>query len=484
MQSPLHSKSSPPKLHILGIAGTFMGGVAQLAKALGFQVTGSDHAVYPPMSDQLAQAHIEVKPETADPLVGQPDQVMIGNALSRGHPAVERVLNAKQAYISGPQWLSQHLLQNRWVVAVAGTHGKTTTASMVAWILECAGLEPGFLIGGVPENFGVSARLGRSPFFVIEADEYDTAFFDKRSKFLHYLPNTCVINNLEFDHGDIFSDLSAIQTQFHHWVRTVPANGQIIAPLQVPAIQQVLERGCWTPVSDLVGQTPSAAPPQMTPTPEMAAQWQYRPLTQDGSQFEVLKDGEVQGQVRWSLSCEHNMQNALAAIAAAHHCGVAVDGALEALCHFKGVRRRLTECGVVDGVRILDDFAHHPSAIALTLAGLRAQLSKSGERLLVVFEPRSNTMRLGMHQTRLPQAFAQADAVFAFVDPAWGWALATESFVCPVAVHESYDTLLEAVAAAVLPGDTVVFMSNGHFGDLPNRLLQALKDKEQSMRRV
>jgi UDP-N-acetylmuramate: L-alanyl-gamma-D-glutamyl-meso-diaminopimelate ligase len=457
------------KLHILGVGGTFMGGLAQLAKAMGYDVSGSDQALYPPMSTQLAQAGIEVSDYTQDPLQSSPDQVIIGNALSRGHASVETVLNTQQRYTSGPQWLSDHLLQDRWVVAVAGTHGKTTTSAMIAWILEYAGLNPGFLIGGVPENFGVSARLGQSPFFVIEADEYDTAFFDKRSKFVHYRPRTCVLNNLEFDHGDIFADLAAIQTQFHHLVRTVPGNGLLIAPADEAALNAVLEQGCWSEVSRFSAQDDGGAHDDSV--------WAYQPMREDGGVFALHQAGQSLGTVRWPLTGEHNMRNAMAAVMAAQHCGVPVKVAIDALHQFSGVKRRLSDLGEVRGIRVYDDFAHHPTAIESTLKGLRARMQASGlnGRLVAVFEPRSNTMRLGMHRARLPRSFDAADAVWAFVDPDWGWSLPEEDFQASICVADSYEGLLGQLTTMLQPGDQVVLMSNGGFGGLPQKLLNELK---------
>ncbi|SIN87600.1 UDP-N-acetylmuramate: L-alanyl-gamma-D-glutamyl-meso-diaminopimelate ligase [Sulfurivirga caldicuralii] len=448
------------RIHILGVGGTFMGGLAQILQGLGHRVTGSDGPLYPPMSDQLAQAGIEVFGYGEHGWMSpEPDVVVIGNALSRGHVDVEAVLNRGLRYTSGPQILSELLLQDRWVVGIAGTHGKTTTSSMVAWILEYAGLAPGFLIGGVPENFGRSAQVGQAPFFVIEADEYDTAFFDKRSKFVHYRPRTCVINNLEFDHADIFADLQAIQWQFHQLVRTVPGNGLIITPANEPAIDETLAMGCWTPV----------------------VRWDERlqvmPLAEAGWEFAVLDRGQQVGVVRWPLTGEHNLANAAAALLAAEHAGVPLPLGVEALNHFKGVRRRQTQVGETAGVRIIDDFAHHPTAIATTLAGLKATL-QPGQRLLAVFEPRSNTMRMGVHAARLPEAFAPADAVFAFIDPAWAWQL--PPFAVPLATAPDYDTLLKQLLDAVQVGDVVVFMSNGAFGGLQQAFLQALREREKS----
>lgn len=455
------------QIHILGIAGTFMGGIAQLAKAMGHEVSGSDKAIYPPMSTQLEQAGIAVgQDQDVSFLQSEPDAVVIGNALSRGHKAVEATLNAQQFYTSGPQWLAEHILKDRWVIAVAGTHGKTSTASMVAWILEHAGLKPGFLIGGVPENFGVSARLGEAPFFVVEADEYDTAFFDKRSKFVHYHPRTCVLNNLEFDHADIFDSVKDIQKQFHHLVRTVPGNGLIVMPNDEPNLDEVIAKGCWTPVEKQGS----------------SAQWSYHLYEQDGSEFEVRFQGSCMGRVKWPLNGLHNVRNGLSALAAAVHCGVPARIAVEALSYFKGIRRRMTLVGEPKGIAIYDDFAHHPTAIATTLQGVKNRLQKLNRpsveqgRLIAVFEPRSNTMRMGVHAQTLPAAFDEADAVFAFIDPAWNWQLPLDAFKAQVTVADSYEALLTQLTQALQPGDTVVIMSNGGFGGIHQKLLAALQD--------
>lgn len=459
----------PQKIHILGIAGTFMGGIAQIAKAMGHQVTGADGAIYPPMSTQLEQAGIAVMADDATEfLQAEPDDVVIGNAKSRGHAAVEATLNAQQSYTSGPQWLAEHILKDRWVVAVAGTHGKTSTASMVAWILEYAKLNPGFLIGGVPENFGVSARLGDSPFFVVEADEYDTAFFDKRSKFVHYHPRTCVLNNLEFDHADIFDSVKDIQKQFHHLVRTVPGNGLIVMPNDESNLDEVIEMGCWTPVQK-----------QGTD-----ASWSFRLLNEDGSQFEVLHEKQALGIVRWGMTGLHNVRNALSAIAAAVHCGVPAKIAVDGLSKFKGIRRRMTLIGEVtrpakQGICIYDDFAHHPTAIDTTLQGAKQRMLAERDeqgRLIAVFEPRSNTMRMGIHKATLPQAFAVADEVYAFIDDAWDWQLPTKDFSQPVHVQNSYEKLLQQLVDELQPGDTVVIMSNGGFGGIHQKLYSALQE--------
>jgi UDP-N-acetylmuramate: L-alanyl-gamma-D-glutamyl-meso-diaminopimelate ligase len=441
-------------LHILGICGTFMGGIALLARALGHQVSGSDANVYPPMSTQLAEAGIDLhEGYDYDPASYAPDLVVIGNALGRGNPAVEAVLNAGLAYTSGPQWLQEHVLQGRWVLAVAGTHGKTTTSAMLAHILEDAKLAPGFLVGGVPKNFGQSARLGETPFFVIEADEYDTAFFDKRSKFVHYRPRTLVVNNLEYDHADIFPDLAAIQRQFHHLIRTVPGNGLIVHPAQVPAIDEVIVQGCWTATETIDGD------------------WRAEAEDAASQTFAIYFRDVLQGTVRWNLTGQHNQANALAAIAAARHAGVPAKLAIEALGRFENVRRRLEVRGVVNEITVYDDFAHHPTAIALTLAGLRGKVG--AERIFAVMEPRSNTMRLGVHQQALPAAFADADRVFLYGPDDLGWDLDDVVARCPVTAQrsQSIDALVDAIATEVQAGDHVVVMSNGAFSGIHQRLL-------------
>lgn len=465
MSDSVASDSSLKQIHILGVAGTFMGGIAQLAKAKGFAVSGSDKAIYPPMSTQLEMAGIEVSDEqSCDFLSSEPECVVIGNAKSRGHLQVEATLNAHQVYRSGPQWLAENILQDRWVVAVAGTHGKTSTSSMIAWILESAGLNPGFLIGGVPENFGVSARLGASPFFVVEADEYDTAFFDKRSKFVHYHPRTCVLNNLEFDHADIFESIEDIQKQFHHLVRTIPGNGLIIYPKSDENLQAVIDKGCWTP-TECQGE-------------EECNDWSYELLSEDASHFEVVYKGSSLGMVKWNLTGRHNIHNALSAIAASVHCGVPAFTAVEALSSFQGIRRRMTLVGEQKGVQVYDDFAHHPTAIATTLEGAKATIQSLDEekkgRLIAVFEPRSNTMRMGVHAQNLPQAFASADAVFAFIDPSWQWDLPVDAFSMPIQIASTYESLLILLAGFLQPNDRVVIMSNGAFGGIHQRLLDEL----------
>jgi len=448
-------------IHILGICGTFMGSLAVLAKELGHRVTGSDANVYPPMSTQLEAQGIELMQGYAvEHLQPAPDLVVIGNALSRGNPAVEHVLNQGLPYVSGPQWLADHVLQGRWVLAVAGTHGKTTTTSMLAWVLEQAGMSPGFLIGGVPQNFGVSARLGGTPFFVVEADEYDSAFFDKRSKFVHYRPRTAILNNLEFDHADIFPDLAAIERQFHHLVRTVPGQGLIIHPTSEQAIERVLAMGCWTPVQ----------------TTGEGGQWQARLLAEDGSHFEVIFEGALQGVVDWSLTGRHNVANALAALAAARHVGVVAEQGIAALGSFQSVKRRMEKVAEVRGVTIYDDFAHHPTAIATTLDGLRKRVGEAP--IIAVIEPRSNSMKLGAHRDGLPASVAQADQVIWYAPPNLGWDLAATAAACPVpaVVCDSLEAIVARVRGLVAPGSQVVIMSNGGFGGLHGTLAKALED--------
>jgi UDP-N-acetylmuramate: L-alanyl-gamma-D-glutamyl-meso-diaminopimelate ligase len=445
-----------------------MGGLALLAKALGHAVSGSDAQVYPPMSTQLADQGIALKqgylPEHLDPA---PDIVVVGNAMTRGNPAVEYLLNADLAYTSGPQWLAEHVLRGRWVLAAAGTHGKTTTASLLAWILEYAGLAPGFLIGGVPENFGVSARLGRAPFFVIEADEYDTAFFDKRSKFIHYRPRTLVLNNLEYDHADIFPDLEAIQRQFHHLVRTVPGQGRIIVAQEDPNLTAVLRQGCWTPVEGFA----------VAPTPAPSLPWQARLESPEGSRFTVYRGGMAVGQATWELSGRYNVHNALAAIAAAAHVGVAPDRAIEALAQFRGVKRRQELRGVARGVAVYDDFAHHPTAIAVTLEGLRRKVGST--RILAVLEPRSNTMRLGVHRDTLAGALALADEVILYQPPNLGWDVGEVAGALGDKARVFADSalLVQYLAGNARAGDHILIMSNGPFAGIHGRLLEALEHR-------
>ncbi|ART82214.1 UDP-N-acetylmuramate:L-alanyl-gamma-D-glutamyl-meso-diaminopimelate ligase [Oceanisphaera profunda] len=449
-------------IHILGICGTFMGGLAVLAKQLGYRVTGSDANVYPPMSTQLTAQGIELI-EGYDPaqLDDTPDLVVIGNAMSRGNPCVEAVLNRRLPYTSGPQWLLEHVLQDRWVLAVSGTHGKTTTAAMLAWILEDCGLNPGFLIGGVPGNFEVSARLGEAPFFVIEADEYDSAFFDKRSKFVHYRPSTLIVNNLEFDHADIFDDLAAIQRQFHHLLRMVPSHGRVLVPTQTPAIDEVLAMGCWSDV-EYLGE---------------GGLWQVEPLREDGSQFAVLVDGQKVGEVQWDCMGLHNVHNGLMALAAARHAGVPVHEAIKSLCLFVSPKRRMELKGVVSNIRVWDDFAHHPTAIATTLAGLKAQVKAQGNgRVLAVLEPRSNTMKMGIHQQPLADSLQQADASYFFKPSGLDWNLDAVANACPKGqIYEDLEALITALVSEAQPNDHLLVMSNGGFGGIHQRLLDALQ---------
>ena len=445
------------KIHILGIAGTFMGGVAQLARELGHEVSGSDANVYPPMGTQLEALGITIKQGyAAKHLEPRPDCVVIGNALSRGNPAVEYVLNQGLPYTSGAQWLAENVLRDRWVLAVAGTHGKTTTSSMLAWILEYAGLAPGFLIGGVPNNFGVSARLGQTPFFVVEADEYDTAFFDKRSKFVHYHPRTAILNNLEFDHADIFADLAAIEQQFHHFVRTIPGQGLIVANAREAAIKRVLARGCWTPIEWFDNQDG----------------WQG---TASDQGINILFQGKTQGTLCWELLGEHNLHNALAAIAAARHTGVPATHAIAALGEFKNVKRRMEIRAVIKGITVYDDFAHHPTAITTTLEGLRKKLHGQG-RIVAVLEPRSNTMRMGVHKQTLAPALALADMVLLYQPPNLGWKLAgiAEELGTKARVFDSTLAITQHLATELRAGDHVVIMSNGSFDGLHEQLIATL----------
>lgn len=451
------------RLFLLGIAGTFMGGVALLARALGHTVSGADAQVYPPMSTQLAAQGITFH-EGYDPaqLEPRPDLVVIGNALSRGNALVEHVLDAGLPYTSGAQWVAEHVLPGRWVLAVAGTHGKTTTAALLAWILEHAGLDPGFLIGGVPENFGVSARLGGGKFFVIEADEYDTAFFDKRSKFVHYRPRTAVLNNLEYDHADIFANLDAIKTQFHHFVRTIPSSGRIVVNAQDRHLAEVLAMGCWTPVERFAD-------------PEG---WQAESLHADGSRFRVYYRGTALGEVEWGLIGAHNQQNALAALAAARHAGVPIAQALAALRTFRNVKRRLEVVGMARGVTVYDDFAHHPTAIAATLAALRARVGDA--RIVAVLELRSNSMRLGVHRDTLGPALALADRVLLLRPAGINWNLerVTATLAGRGSVYPTVEAILEDLARSARHGDHVLVMSNGSFEGIHGRLLARLREEE------
>jgi UDP-N-acetylmuramate: L-alanyl-gamma-D-glutamyl-meso-diaminopimelate ligase len=456
-------------IHILGICGTFMGGIAQLARAAGHTVTGCDANVYPPMSTQLESAGIKLIEGYSPAQIKLNAQIyVIGNVVTRGNPLMEAILDAGLPYISGPQWLAENVLQDglihNWVLAVAGTHGKTTTTSMLTWILEFSGLAPGFLVGGVPQNFGISARLpqapkqepgGRSPFFVIEADEYDTAFFDKRSKFVHYHPRTAILNNLEYDHADIFPDLGAIETQFHHLVRTVPGQGRIVANGREASLDRVLGRGCWTPVERF----------------GVDAGWQIGSVYDDG--FEVGFEGKPQGQLRWDLMGEHNQLNALAALAAARHVGVSPEVGIEALGQFQNVKRRMELRGTVAGIAVYDDFAHHPTAIATTVAGLRRKVGVA--RILAVLEPRSNTMKLGTMKAQLAESLRDADLTFCYAaNLGWDPAESLAPLGDTAQVHDSLDALVAAIVGVAKPGDQILVMSNGGFGGIHQKLLDAI----------
>jgi UDP-N-acetylmuramate: L-alanyl-gamma-D-glutamyl-meso-diaminopimelate ligase len=450
-------------IHILGICGTFMGGIALIARQLGHKVTGSDQNVYPPMSTQLEEQGIELCQgyQAEDLKQLQPDLVVIGNALSRGNAAVEYVLDNRVPYTSGPEWLARYALHDKWVLAASGTHGKTSTSSMLAWILQDANLNPGFLIGGVPENFGLSARITESPFFVVEADEYDTAFFDKRSKFVHYHPRTLIINNLEFDHADIFSDLAAIQTQFHHLVRTVPGNGLIIHPNKVPAIEQLLDKGCWTDCEIYNGSS------------DDLNAWRFNLLKADCSEFEVFEPNSSEALVvNWSLIGEHNLFNGIAAIAAARHAGVPAKVAVEGLAKFNNVKRRMELKGVVNQVSVYDDFAHHPTAIATTLAGLRAKVGD--ERIIAITDLRSNTMRAGVHKNTLIPALEKADINLIHMPQEADWQLHNQSD--NTHVFSSSDQILKWLEPVAKPHDHLLVMSNGGFDGIHQKLLQQLAD--------
>ena len=455
-------------VHILGICGTFMGGIAAVARAAGHEVTGSDHNVYPPMSTQLQALGIELSEGYgAEQLNVKPDVVLVGNVMSRGQPVIEALLESAIPYRSGPEWLAREVLKDRWVLAVAGTHGKTTTSSMLAWILESAGLSPGFLIGGVAGNFPVSARLGEEPYFVIEADEYDTAFFDKRAKFIHYRPRTLVLNNLEFDHADIYPDLAAIERQFHYLIRTVPASGRIVCNGADANLARVLAMGCWSQVE----RFSAATAPGATWSAHLSG-------TRDGSVFTVLNAGREIDEVRWPLIGTHNVDNALAALLAAQHAGVPIDCAIAALGSFAGVRRRMELRGTAAGVHVYDDFAHHPTAIASTLAGLRRRVGK--ERIVAVLEPRSYTMRAGVHRETLAASLADADEVWLYAPADLGWdaAAAVKPLGTRVQVRSDLDALVAALGAGLRPADHVLVMSNGGFGGIHGRLLERLRNRE------
>jgi UDP-N-acetylmuramate: L-alanyl-gamma-D-glutamyl-meso-diaminopimelate ligase len=447
-------------IHILGICGTFMGGLAALAREAGHRVTGCDANVYPPMSDQLRGLGIElIEGYAADQLALRPDLFVIGNVVTRGNPLMEAILDAGAAYTSGPQWLAENMLQGRHVLAVAGTHGKTTTTAMLAWVLDQAGHQPGFLVGGVPQNFGVSARLGAGKCFVIEADEYDTAFFDKRSKFVHYRPRTAILNNLEFDHADIFADLGAIETQFHHLVRTVPGSGRLVVNAREEALQRVLARGCWSEVQRFGARKEEPGALRARGEPQS---------------FDVLRGSMKVARVEWPLLGEHNQLNALAAIAAAEHLGVAPEQSTAALGTFENVRRRLELRGEAGGVKVYDDFAHHPTAMRTTVNGLRRKVGMA--RILAAFEPRSNTMKLGTMKAQLPWALEEADLSFCHQgNLGWDAREALAPMGAQAQVFDGIDALVAAVAKAARPGDHVLCMSNGGFGGVHGKLLAALK---------
>ncbi len=451
-------------IHILGICGTFMGGIACLARERGFTVSGSDENVYPPMSTQLESLGITLQEGYKREHIQQqrPDVVVIGNALKRGIDAVEYVLDEGIKYQSGPQWLAENLLKDRWVIGVAGTHGKTTTTGMISWILTYAGFNPGFLIGGIPANFGVSAKWGQDPYFVVEADEYDSAFFDKRSKFVHYHPKTCVLNNLEFDHADIFNSLDDIKKQFHHLVRTVPSKGALIVPTTDTALQDVLKMGCWSEVKSFGPN----------------GEWQAQLKVSDGSVFEVLHHGKSFGEVNWQLIGEHNVNNALAAIAASAHAGIKPAVAVEALGQFQSVKRRMEVRGQINEVTIYDDFAHHPTAIRTTVAGLRAKIGN--KRLIAIVDIRSNTMCMGTHKHDFPQALQDADEILIYQSPKVSWNV--KEILAPLKdrVHVMQDTqhIIDALVPMVKAQDHVLVMSNGGFDGLHQRLLNALAQTE------
>ena len=454
-------------IHIIGIGGTFMGGLAAIAQEAGFKVSGCDAKMYPPMSTQLADLGIAVHEGfDAEQLNEFPaDVYVVGNVAKRGMPVIEAILNRGLPYVSGPQWLAENVLHGRWVLGVAGTHGKTTTASMLAWVLEYAGLAPGFLIGGIPQNFGISARLpqapkadpaSRSPFFVIEADEYDTAFFDKRSKFVHYRPRTAILNNLEYDHADIFPNLAAIQTQFHHLVRTIPGNGLIVCNGREESLQTVLAQGCWTPVENFGS----------------AEGWQAGEPDENGA-FDVLHHGQTVGHIAWPLLGEHNRLNALAVIAAARHAGVSIQVACEALSQFQNVKRRMEVKGCVRGVTVYDDFAHHPTAIATTIAGLRQKVG--GARIIAVLEPRSNTMKLGSMKAALPRSLAEADQVFCYGGGVeWDVAAALAPLGGKLHTGNDFDAFVQSILSNARSGDHILVMSNGGFGGIHQKLLDGL----------
>ena len=457
-------------VHILGICGTFMGGVAALATAAGHRVTGCDAAVYPPMSTQLKQLGIEIHEGfDAGQLEPAPDCVVVGNVMSRGKEVVEAMLDAGLPYTSGPQWLAEHVLASRHVLAISGTHGKTTTASMLAWILEDAGLSPGFLIGGIPANFGTSARFGGGEYFVVEADEYDTAFFDKRAKFVHYKPRTLVLNNLEYDHADIYADLDAIKWQFHQLMRTVPGGGRVIANATDENVSAVLEMGCWTPAESF--------------GLEAGADWRGGFADAAERRVEIAR-GSRQATTRWSMSGRHNLENAVAAVAAARSAGVSLDRAVDALSRFEGVKRRMERTATVADIAIYDDFAHHPTAIRRSIRGLKRRYP--GHRIVVALEPRSNTMKLGVHNAELAEALGEADLVWMYRPEGMGADF--DEAIAPLGKKltalDDYDQLASDMSTRVLSGDQVVFMSNGGFGGARQTLTAVLQRTRGTSGRV
>jgi len=447
-------------IHILGICGTFMGGIALLARELGHTVSGSDANVYPPMSTQLQEQGITLmQGYSAEHLNPEPDIVVIGNALSRGNPAVEAVLEKGLRYTSGAQWLLDYVLHDRWVLAVAGTHGKTSTASLLAWLLEDNKLAPGFLIGGIPGNFGISARLGETPFFVVEADEYDTAFFDKRSKFVHYHPRTLILNNLEYDHADIFPNIEAIQTQFHHLLRTVPANGLVISHADDRYLDETIKKGCWTPIEYFSGKQKKG--------------WQAGAVKADNSEFNVFLDTKKIAMAKWSLFGQHNMDNALAAIAAARHVGVPAELSIESLTGFKGIKRRMEILDIINGITVYDDFAHHPTAIELTLDGLRKKVGN--KKIIAILEPRSNTMKMGIHKDTLANSLRLADHVYLYQAENLDWDLKQELNLDSMQVFSSTQTIIDKVLSEAKKDDHILIMSNGGFEGLHQKIVNGLK---------
>ncbi|MFT6733630.1 MAG: UDP-N-acetylmuramate: L-alanyl-gamma-D-glutamyl-meso-diaminopimelate ligase [Polaribacter sp.] len=474
-------------LHILGICGTFMGGIARLAIEKGFKVTGSDKNSYPPMSDQLKNLGISLSDdESKNVLEKKPDCVIVGNALSRGNAVIEAMLNTNQAFTSGPQWLKENILHDKWVIAVAGTHGKTTTASMIVWILESLGYNPSFLVGGVMENLGVSARLTDSPFFVVEADEYDTAFFDKRSKFVHYRARTCVLNNLEFDHADIFEDLTAIENQFHHLVRCIPNNGLIIKPFSTESLDRVISRGCWTPTEtfSLANESSSNDNSENKLVSEdkaiyegetVLADWSVKKEKNDASDCRIYFQSAFVGQLKWNLIGDHNINNAMAAIAAARHVGVKPGDAIEALTKFKNVKRRMELKGKEHGICVYDDFAHHPTAIETTIKGLRHKVGKA--RIIAIVDPRSNTMRMGCHKDRLLSSITQVDLTIFHIPKSYCWKLEIKNNE-PIMIKDSVKAILTFLDKELKVDDHVLIMSNGSFDGIHEQLLAQIKEQK------